>query len=67
MTTSKNERGPAESEVPPKYPFAIGERVTGQGVTGGVVEQPELYNVTVQPAQGVRITLSVAQVERAKG
>ena len=63
---AKSDDTPAEDGVPEPFQFAIGEQVTGQGVTGEVVERPGPYSVTVQPAKGPRITLSVTRVERVK-
>ena len=67
MTVTSEPKGDkVEGAVPEPFQFAIGEHVTGQGVTGEVVERPGPYSVTVQPAKGPRITLSVTRVERVK-
>lgn len=60
------EDAPPEGRVPDKFPFAIGEHVTGQGITGEVVERPGHYSVTVQPRTGPRISFSVTRVGQVK-
>ena len=62
--STKSDDIPAEGGVPEPFQFELGEQVAGQGVTGEVVERPGPYSVTVQPAKGPRITLSVTRIER---
>ena len=52
MTSEKPKGDEAADGVPESFRFEIDERVTGQGVTGEVVERPGPYSVTVQPAKG---------------
>lgn len=48
-----------------EYPFELGERVTGTGIAGEVVDRPGPYSVTVrQDPSGVRITASVTGLRK---
>lgn len=55
----------AESEDRPRYPFEIGDRVTGPGVTGEVVDRPGPYTVTVLQEPG-RFRLSASTTNLTK-
>ena len=55
----------APHRSPQRYAFAIGDRVTGPGIVGAVVEQPGPWSVTVQQDKGGRITTGTELLSKA--
>ncbi|AWN35689.1 hypothetical protein [Methylobacterium radiodurans] len=51
--------------LPPRFMFAVGERVSGHGIVGEVVTQDGPWTVTVQQDRGGKITAAVTLLSQA--
>ena len=55
----------AAHRLPPHHAFAIGERVSGPGISGQVVTQDGPWSVTIQQDRGGRITTGTELLSKA--